>query len=256
MNYFEEELKFIEEEKESRSFESTLFNNVPQELGISLRLGNAPIVKDLKKLMDFSGKSLPPDLQVIFEEKNIYIIVHMIGAIRLKGSAKVDELQYNAEIINSTGAQTLDLLPNTTFKELLNINIGFQGSISANGNFSASIPPELIETLASTNVTLGGDMNIQLSTDSNFVGKFTYSLKFPVVQSLGIASTSCTWILNPQNVPLLGDQLLVQTIAVPKGTEKITYLAKGICKADRGLFWKKKEIETAIYTIEVPLSKL
>ena len=96
-------------------------------------------------------------------------------------------------------------------------------------------------------------MKIQLSSNAGFVGKFTYSLKFPVIQSAGIASNFCNWILNPIDTPLLGDQLLIQTIAVPKGTEKITYKVKGVCKADKGLFWKQQTMETEEYNIRVDL---
>ena len=222
-------------------------------LGITVRLGNAPIVKDLKNLFTYAGKDVPADLQVLFDKKDVYLIAHMIGAVRLNGSAKVDELQYNAEILNANGVQTIDLLPNTTFRELVSLSIGFEGSLSGHGNFSATIPTSLSQALLDQEVTLGGDMKIQLSSNNNFVGKFTYSLKFPVIQSTGISSSFCTWVLNPQNKPLLGDQLLIQTIAVPKGTEKIIYKAKGVCKADKGIFWKQQIMETKEYHIEVDL---
>jgi hypothetical protein len=251
MKYFEEEFRFIEQPK---ALERNLFkSNVTQELGIVLRLGNEPIVKDLKKLYTYSGKNIPPELLVIFEKKDIYIVAHMIGAVRLKGTAKVEELQYNAEIIDLKGAQTIDLLPNTTFKQLASVSLGYEGSLSGSGNFSASIPTTLTQALLEQEITLGGEMKIQLSSNTNFVGKFTYSWKFPVIQSTGIASNFCTWILNPQDKPLLGDQILIQTIAVPINTKKITYKAKGICKADRGFFWAKQTMETAEYKIEVDL---
>lgn len=221
-------------------------------LGITVRLGNEPIVKDLKKLYEYSAKTIPPDLQVLFQKKDIYLIVHSISAIRLSGSAKVDELQYIAEIIEK-GMQTIDLLPNTSFNDFATINWGFEGSLSGSGNFSATLTDALTQSLLQDEITLGGDMKIQLSTNAGFVGKFTYSLKFPVIQSAGIASNFCNWILNPQDNPLLGDQLLIQTVAVPKGTEKITYKTKGVCKADRGIFWKQQIMETAEYRVEIKL---
>ena len=263
MNYFEETFSFEElkpeiltrglQNKNSGRFQKTrIQNNAPLILGIAVRLGNEPIVKDLKKLYEYSAKTIPPDLRVLFEKKDIYLIVHAISAVRLSGSAKVDELQYIAEIIEN-GMQTIDLLPNTVFKELATINLGFEGSLSGNGNFSATLPDALTQSLLQDEITLGGDMKIQLSANASFVGKFTYSLKFPVIQSAGIASNFCNWILNPQDKPLLGDQLLIQTVAVPKGTEKITYKTKGVCKADRGIFWKQQIMVTREYNIEVVL---
>lgn len=263
MNYFEETLSFEEAKPEkitrsikgkgARGFQQLLIKkDVPNILGITVRLGNEPIVKDLKKLYEYSAKTIPPDLQVLFEKKDIYLIVHAISAIRLSGSAKVDELQYNAEVIEK-GAQTIDLLPNTTFKELATINLGFEGALSGNGNFSATLPATLTQALLPDEITLGADMKIQLSSNANFVGKFTYSLKFPVIQAAGISSNFCTWVLNPQDKPLLGDQLLIQTLAIPKGTEKITYKIKGVCKADKGLFWEQQILETSEHKIEIDL---
>ena len=237
----------------SRDFQQpSIGKGVPMILGIKVRLGNEPIVKDIKKLYEYSSKAIPADLQVLFEKKDIYLIIHAISAVRLSGKAKVEELQYNAEIIEK-GSQTIDLLPNTAFKELARINLGFEGSLSGNGNFSATLPATLTQSLLQNEITLGGDMKIQLSSNAGFVGKFTYSLKFPVIQSAGIASNFCNWILNPIDTPLLGDQLLIQTIAVPKGTEKITYKVKGVCKADKGLFWKQQTMETEEYNIRVDL---
>ncbi|MGV3598250.1 MAG: hypothetical protein ACO1PI_10310 [Bacteroidota bacterium] len=252
MNYFEEKLTFIE--NKTQVLKRGLFdNNTAQTLGIALRIGNSPIVKNLKHLFEFSEKALPADLQVLFQTKDIYLIVHMVGAIRVNGNARIDELQYNAEIIGLKDAQTIDLLPNTSFKDALSINTSLEGALSGGGNFSATLPSSLTETLLNNDITLGGDMKIQLSSNTNFIGKFTYNLKFPVVQSTGIASNFCSWILNPNSSPLLGDQLLIQTVAVPKGTSKIMYQAKGLCKADKGIFWKTRDIETKVFDIEVTL---
>ena len=264
MNYFEETFLFEElkpeirtrglQKRNSRDLpELIIQNNAPLILGIAVRLGNQPIVKDLKKLYEYSAKTVPSDLRVLFEKKDIYLIVHAISAIRLSGSAKVDELQYIAEIIEED-MQTIDLLPNTTFKEFATIKFGLEGSISGSGNFSAKLPDALTQSLLQDEITLGADMKIQLSTSSSFVGKFTYSSKFPVIQSAGIASNFCNWILNPLDNPLLGDQLLIQTVAVPKGTEKLRYKVQGVCKADRGLFWKQQTMETYKHIIEVDLN--
>lgn len=269
MNYFEETFNFEENrlEKQVSDVQRSRTNvqierrglreivvdkDAPTVLGIKVRLGNEPIVKNLEKLYQYSPKAIPSDLKVLFEKKDIYLIVHAISAIRLSGSAKVDELQYNAEVLEK-GAQTIDLLPNTLFKELATVNLGLEGAISGNGNFSAALPATLTQTLLPHQIALGAGMEIQLSSDASFVGKFTYSLKFPVIQSAGISSNFCTWVLNPQDKPLLGDQLLVQTIAVPKGTKKITYKTKGVCKADKGIFWKQQIFETAEHNIEVSL---
>ena len=98
-------------------------------------------------------------------------------------------------------------------------------------------------------------MQIQLSSNASFIGKFNLSVKYPVVQSVGIASNSCSWVLSPdeKKTPLLGDQVLVQTIAVPKGVDGLTYSAYGVVKVDRGLFHFQEQKRTQEYQIAVKL---
>ncbi|MDQ3110610.1 MAG: hypothetical protein M3R17_12015 [Bacteroidota bacterium] len=260
MNFFEEEHTFVQAiDKKPRRIgfkknSNSSINDDPQLLGIKIRLGNEPIVKNLQEILNATGSVIPPEISTLFKTKDIYSVVHAIGALRIEGNAKVSELQYEAQVKNIPGVQTIDLLPNTTFKDVWQLNMNFEGSMSANGNFSATIPTELTQALIPNKyVTLGGDIKLQLANNSSFIGKFSCGLKLPVVQSLGIASNTCTWILNPQENPLLGDQLLVQTIAVPKGTQKITYEMFGVLKADKGILWKKQEIKTKVYEVEVVL---
>ncbi|WP_216663726.1 hypothetical protein [Lentimicrobium sp. L6] len=263
MKYFEETFEFEEDKplnfdidtplNQSMGFAQITPTETPGEvLGIKVRIGNEPIIKDLKKLYFYANKAIPADLQVLFENKDIYLIMHTISAIRLSGSAKVDELQYHAEFVEK-GPQTIDLLPNTSFKEVIKVDLGIKGAISGGGNFSSTLPAELSQSLLPQIITFGADMKIQLSSHANFVGKFSYSLKFPIIQSAGIASNFCTWVLNPDDKPLLGDQCLIQTIAVPKGTKNITYKTTGVCKADRGLFWKQQTMQTEEYLIGLGL---
>jgi hypothetical protein len=255
---FKEERFFFEEEEE---IEKSLFTDdlpnakrEPEAFGIVIRLGNAPIVRNLKKLIELSHSQLPPEIEILFNEHDIYTVTHAIGVMRLTGRAKVEELQYNATIIDLDGAKTIDLLPNTSFKTIFGINSSFEGAIKAGGSFSAQIPDELKQALSNKVVSLGGDIDLQLSTNSQFVGKVQCNLKLPVVTSSGISTNSCTWILNPEENPLLGDQLLIQTIAVPKNTTNITYKIKGLTKVTKGFFRGMKEAETSTNTITLKLN--
>jgi hypothetical protein len=229
-------------------------------LGVRVRLGNQPIVTNLRKLLERIHGTLPPKMELLFQEKEVYTIVHAIGVTRLKGKAKVDELHYDAEMIDASGeviqgVQTIDLIPHTRFKDVVKANVSFGGGLSVSGNAMTEIPEEFSNHLLEEYVSVGGAMNLQLSTSSSFVGKFTYSLKFPVVISTGIASNTCHWMLKPNEdqTPLLGDQLLVQTVAVPKGTDKIKFRVKGTVKVDKGLFFKQHTQHTDEYDLEVNL---
>ncbi|HNW97774.1 MAG TPA: hypothetical protein PKK00_05100 [Bacteroidales bacterium] len=268
MKYFEQKLEFKEplQLQSSDLIKSFSDNSIPtlkklhgdaQEAGIIVRLGNEPIVRNLEEVLTLSNSEVPPEIKVLFNKCKIFTIVHAIGAIRVEGKAHVNELQYHAEVITSDGNfQTIDLLPNTRFKEVFKANINFSGSMSANGNFGIEIPDVLKNNLSTKYLSLGGDMKIQLASEASFIGKFTYSVKFPVVQSIGIASNKCSWVLNPdeEQTPLLGDQLLVQTIAVPKEANSIKYNIYGVLKVDRGLWWKQQTKNTDVYSVDVSLN--
>lgn len=226
----------------------------PELLGIRIRLGNEPIVYNLKELMELSGSKLSPELELQFKNHDVYIITHAIGVVRIQGRAKVKELQYNAEVVGLDGVRTIDLLPNTNFKKVFEVNTDLHGAFEAGGRFSAEIPDELTKALSGKKIDLGGDLKLELSASSNFVGKINFSVQLPVVQSIGVASNKCLWILNPDMNPLLGDQLMVQTIAVPKGTTEITYKMKGLVKVDKGLFSATVEKETSTFTKPVKLN--
>lgn len=229
-------------------------------LGVRVRLGNQPIVTNLRKLLERIHGTLPLNMEVLFQEKEIYTIVHAIGVTRLHGKAKVDELHYDAEMIDASGeiiqgAQTIDLIPHTRFKEVMSANVNFGGSLSVSGNAMVEIPEQLSNHLLQEYASVGGAMNLQLSSSNSFVGKFTYSLKFPVVISTGIASNTCHWVLKPNEaqMPLLGDQLLVQTVAIPKGLNAIRCRVKGTVKVDKGLLFKQHTKYTDVHELEVRL---
>ena len=223
--------------------------------GILVRLGNEPIVRNLKKILELSNANIPPEIAVLFDKKDIYSIVHAIGAIRVEGQADVEELQYHARVTDVPNVQTIDLLPATKFKEVIKAGVTIEGALSSAGSVSAKIPDDLANTLLPKYVNLGGDMQIQLSSNASFVGKFTFAIKLPTVQSMGIASNQISWILNPdeEKTPLLGDQLLVQFVAVPKGATQLTYEIFGRVQVDRGLFHFSEVKETGKHSILVPL---
>lgn len=256
IKFYEEEIIFqLEEQKSKGIFDNNLpdSEDQPEILGITVRLGNKPIVYNLKDLMELAGTKPSPEFELQFRNNDVYTITHAIGVIRTQGKAKVKELQYNAEIITEGDIRTIDLLPNTKFRKVFEVNSNLQGAFEGRGKFSAEIPDELVKSLSGKNIDLGGDVNLELSTNSNFIGKLNFSIQLPMVQASGVATNKCTWVLNPDANPLLGDQLMVQTIAVPKGLNDISYKVKGLIKVDKNLFTHIQQKETSTQIISITL---
>jgi hypothetical protein len=266
MNYFESELIF-EQTKPVTQLRSKSFNkrqlpskssnednlNSIQLLGIKVRIGNQPLVINLKELIKLK-KASSQNFDAFLSQDH-YLIVHAISAMRTKGKAKVDELHYYAEATEPSHLQTIDLIPNTRFKEIFKANINCETSLSLTGEVSLDIPLELNENLIPQLINLGANVQLQISNSIHFIGKLNFSVQLPVVQASGIASNTCTWVLNPDEnkTPLLGDQLLIQTVALPKGTKSITYKLSGLVKVDKGLLWKQQEKATPEYLVTVTL---
>lgn len=227
-----------------------------EEAGIVVRIGKNPIVYSYERLLKKSNSKLSPQIEQIFEKRDVFSIVHAVGIIRQEGKAAVDELQYHAEVNNVKGAQTIALIPDTRFKKALTINGQLEGCISAMGTVSAGVPEDLSKSLLPDYLDFGANMKVQLSSNMNFLGKFSYTVFIPITQSIGIGSNQCDWVLNPDmdKSPLLGDQLMIQNIAVPKGTQKLKYKVFGRVKVDRGLFYHQQEKQTKDYTLDVSLT--
>ena len=267
MKYIEEKLEFVQNipgsgNKSLREYyiSSPVDTESTQILGIKVRLGNLPIVYNHREILESVHTSLPPNIQLLFKDVEIYSIVHAIGITRLKGKATVEEVHYTAEMVDDKGkvmqdAQTRDLIPHTRFKEVFSVSSNFKGVLSISGNAEVSIPGEITQHLLPEYISIGGAMSLQLSNSNSFMGQFTYKLKFPVVISTGIATNTCHWVLwpNEDHNPLLRDQLLVQVVAVKKDISSLNYKIQGSVKVDKGLFYKAQIQKTREYTIQVPL---
>lgn len=258
MQYIDTHLIFNEHPETPRSgemFNPPLFESSDdastEVLGITLRLGNQPLVYDLNKLRRQTNK---PTSHSPEPDTRTFMIVHVISALRIHGKAKVDELQYSAACTEPSSLQTIDLIPQTRFNQVFKGSLNISGALDLSGQASLDVPSIVNETLLNEFVGIGG-LKLQLCTAAEFIGKFTLSLYAPVIQSGGIGSNRCHWIINPneEKTPLLGDQLLIQVITVPSSCQTLRYSISGLVKAGKGFFSRQQERETPNYHIELIL---
>src|SRR3954470_21034011 len=103
MQYLETELFFTEIPSADKTKSMQLSKGVNdnrtfrepsvETLGIKVRIGNQPLVYNLKELSKNKGAANSAD-PIREETKDYYLVVHAIGAARISGKAKVEELQY------------------------------------------------------------------------------------------------------------------------------------------------------------------
>ena len=178
-----------------------------------------------------------------------YLITHAIGLTARSGANKVEMVGYAASF--SDPGSTIELFPNTQFKEFFAASTKFQAGISADGYAKL---PEQIGALAKEVINLGAGAELQLGADAHIVGKLTLSLKTPKVQAVGNASSRVSWQFHKDDNPLVGDQVLVQTIVVPNGQDEITFKMQAFAIISPGLFRRSVRVETDEITSKVVLA--
>jgi hypothetical protein len=212
----------------------------------TLRIGELPVVRSLRKLAELGGKQLPPEISALKGET--YMITHAVGINAAEKPNSIQRISYRASF-NDPGATTLELLPNTSFKEFFVGKLKFEASIAANGTAKT---PELLSKLAEI-INLGVGAELKVATEASMIGNLTLSLKSVKIQATGQMGATATWQFDRDENPLVGDQVLVQTIVVPKGQKKLTFSLQGFAIIDHGWFQRPVSIETPVTQVEVEL---
>jgi hypothetical protein len=168
--------------------------------------------------------------------------------VALSDAGGIEILGYEARFERE--GSTVDLLPTTRFQEYITTDLSFNAAISADGY--AKLPDQIGE-LSKEILNIGAGAELQLGTRAGIVGKLTLSLKTPKIQAVGNASPDAVWQLNKDKQPLVGDQVLVQTVVVPRGRETLRYTLKGFAVIDPGLFRRPVRLETEVVSADVDL---
>jgi hypothetical protein len=211
-----------------------------------LSVGNRPFARSLRKLYALRGEKMPPEMAALRGE--VYLVTHAIGLLSRDGKQGVDALTYRASF--GDPGSTVELFPNTRFKEFFSTTTQFEAGLSADGH--AKLPSQIGE-LAADVINLGASAELHLGTKAGVVGKLSMAVKSPTIQAVGHASNEVTWQLAREDDPLLGDQILVQTVLVPRGAERLTYRIQASAVIDPGWFRSPVRIETPAIEVVVEL---
>jgi hypothetical protein len=216
-----------------------------------LQIGDRPFVRDVRKLYELYQRPVPPELEVLAGD--LYLVTHAVGLVSPNRASKVQILGYRATF--SEHGSTVELLPNTAFREYfkLDVNAGFEAGLTAEGH--AKLPDQL-GALENTFIDLGVGASLQLGAKANaqVLGKLSLplSLKTPKIQAVGQASSTLIWQFHKADNPLVGTQIMVQTLLVPAGQEVVTFTMQAFAQVREGLF-SATRVETPEKTVGVRL---
>lgn len=214
--------------------------------GYTLTLGDRPYVRSVRKLYKHRGQALPPEIAALKGET--YILAHAVGLVAKSGPNKIDRISYQASF--SDAGSTIELFPNTRFKEYFTASTKFEAGVSADGYAKL---PDQVGKLAKEIINIGAGAELQVGAEASIVGKLTLTLKTPKVQAVGNSSSAVHWQFDRDEDPLVGDHVMVQTVVVPKGQEKLTLRMRASASIDPGVFRRPVQITTDELTADVEL---
>ncbi len=211
-----------------------------------LRLGNRPYARSVRAFYAANERQLPPEYAALPGE--VYVITHAVGLVADDHAGRVGRVSYEASFDGS--GSTVDLCPNTRFREWFGADLTFKAAIGANGQAGL---PEIAGQLAGTVIPLAAGAEVELAASAKALGQLKLSVKTAKVQTVGQAATAVTWQLDKDTEPLVGDQVLVQTVVVPREQETLSFQLQAAAMVDRNFIGWPVRLATDPMTVEVDL---
>jgi hypothetical protein len=184
---------------------------------LRLRIGDRPVVRNLKRLFAKLGKALPPELEVL-TGYHIWLIAFGVGILRESGFGAVQRFGFSVAFPDKPHVTVIDLLPQTRFVKKFGAELRAEASLGVGG--SARLPESVAGLLSQTDA-LSADATLFLSTTADLVGTLRFSVFSPTVHTIGIGSRRAEWLFEREDLPLLGDQHMFATVLVPKVIEEL-----------------------------------
>jgi hypothetical protein len=184
---------------------------------VRMRIGERPIVRNLKQLYKKMNKALPADLEV-FTAYNIWLIAFGVGIIRDSGMREVEQFGLAVTFPDEPRTTIVDVLPQTRFVKTAGGQLKVEAGLSLNG--SARLPEAVTQAISQTDV-LSADAALKLSTEANVVGTLSFSVLTPVITAIGVGGRHAEWAFEKSEEPLIGDQHMVLTLLAGKPVEEL-----------------------------------
>ncbi len=197
---------------------------------IAVRIGQRPIVRSLRELYERANKELPPDLQV-FSSFRLWMITHVVSVVRERGMRDISHLSYEVQFPSEPRVTTVQVIPQTQFIKkieggvktnwIVDVGLGVTGQVAP--------PAAVTELLEQTDsISFGGEAkaNINFSNKLYLVGNLSFAVVTPLIAAVGVGGDYCRWDFTKDDVPLVGDHLMVQILLVPKHDYELQFQAR------------------------------
>jgi len=199
--------------------------------GLEVRVGDRPLAFDLRSLyLQLHGQDPAASIDV-YNPYDIWLVRHSLSAIKRDGNASVRRLGFVTELVDPQAAYVIDLLPQTRFIRRLaaRAEVGFDLSADGRGEIVTKWPE-----------TDGLGIGAGVNSCAGFKGKLellagmSFSVLSADVQAVGTGSSRCEWCFQATDEPLLGDQTMLQTLLVYKGTRRLAFRIRAYAHISTG----------------------
>lgn len=189
---------------------------------IEVRLGAKPIAWRLRQLKMSIGGEQAAELEV-FDAFDVWLIAHAISVMARESSRPPAALGYVAEALLD-GVSVIRTLPDTSLVRAAGGSLVTSALLRLNGQMES--PSELTQAARSI-YGLTGDAKLEVSSSAEIMGRISFACWTPLVVSTGACDKRCEWRFTRDDKPLLGTQLMFQTMLVPRGTRRLPMRLSG-----------------------------
>jgi hypothetical protein len=216
---------------------------------LRVRLGNRPIAYDLRRVF-MAGHGHPPDTSA-YNGYDIWMVVHTMGVLSEDGRGTVEAMGYEVSFPDEKAAYTIDLLPRTEF--VTKLEAGFQARVDLGAEGRAGVSTQGPADAGTESALLAGSISVAMSKSASLLGKLSFSLKTPIVQAVGIGSSRSQWHFEKHDKDLFGDQVMVQTVLVPRRTKQLDFKIRGYAMIKPRFYSFAARHETGWVKVSCPL---
>lgn len=197
---------------------------------IAVRIGQRPITRSLRELYEKAGKELPPDLQ-LFNSFRLWMITHVVSVVKERGMRDISSLSYEVQFPAEPKVTTVQVLPQTRFIKKIGAGINTDWVVDVGIGLNGQIAPPavLTELLEQSDfISFDGEAKakIDISNRLHLVGNLSFSVVTPLIAAVGVGDDYCRWDFTKDDVPLIGDHLMVQILLVPKHESELSFQAR------------------------------
>ena len=189
---------------------------------IRMYIGTNPVAYNLKELFKKSNRPIPPKIQ-IFKSYNVYIINHTVGIVKEGGWEKVRQIGYRMKFMPGQEVTVLDVMPQSKYVTQVGATLNFDAQLDLNGELS---PPNQLTELLNNIDGVGVGGKLKVAAQGSVVGRFTFDVITPEIQSIGKGNDYSEWIFKRVDHPLVGDDIeMFQIVLVNRFAEELKFEA-------------------------------